>query len=79
MNRTQSDLEVMADCYSEMLEERELEYAQSLEDAAAENAFNTWADEAVTRYPHDDRHRDTPRSTHIIKLDWPITRGGDAA
>jgi hypothetical protein len=78
MNRTHNDLEVMADRYSEMLEEREFEYAQSLEDAAEENAFNAWADETVTRHDTDDRHRNTPRA-YIIKLDWPLTRGGDAA
>jgi hypothetical protein len=81
---TPFDLEVYADRYSEMLETRELEYQQSLEDAAEEIAFNEWADREAERLEleeEDDRHRDQPeRKTHVIKLDWPIVRGGgDAA
>jgi hypothetical protein len=76
------DLEVYADRYSEMLETRELEYQQSLEDAAEEIAFNEWADREAERLElEEDRHRDQPeRKTQVIKLDWPIVRGGgDAA
>jgi hypothetical protein len=74
------DLEVYADRYSEMLETRELEYQQSLEDAAAEIAFNEWADEQAERLEleeEDDRHRD--QRANITKLDWPAVRGGGAA
>jgi hypothetical protein len=65
MTATPFDLEVYADRYSEMLETQELEYQQSLEDAAEET----------------DRHRDQPeRNARILKLDWPIVHGGgDAA
>jgi hypothetical protein len=78
------DLEVYADRYSEMLEVQELEYQQSLEDAAEEIAFNDWADREAERLEleeEDDRHRDQPeRNAPIIKLDWPIVHGGgDAA
>jgi hypothetical protein len=78
------DLEVYADRYSEMLETRELEYQQSLEDAAEEIAFNEWADREAERLELEedqDRHRDQPeRKTQVIKFEWPIVRGGgDAA
>jgi hypothetical protein len=95
MTATPFDLEVYADRYSEMLETRELEYQLSLEDAAEETAFNDWADrEAELLEEEDDRHRDQPArpalldptpaprglGSQIIKLDWPIVRGGgDAA
>jgi hypothetical protein len=83
MTATPFDLEVYADRYSEMLETQELEYQQSLEDAAEETAFNDWADRETERLEleEDDRHRDQPaRPAHILKLDWPIVRGGgDAA
>jgi hypothetical protein len=66
-----------------MLETQELEYQQSLEDAAEEVAFNEWADRETERLEpeEEDRHRDQPaRPAQIIKLDWPIVRGGgDAA
>jgi hypothetical protein len=56
----------------------------SLEDAAEETAFNDWADREAERLELEedqDRHRDQlERPKHIIKLDWPIVRGGgDAA
>jgi hypothetical protein len=78
------DLEVYADRYSEMLETRELEYQQSLEDAAAETSFNEWADREAERLELEedqDRHRDQQeRNSHILKLDWPVVHGGgDAA
>jgi hypothetical protein len=81
---TPFDLEVYADRYSEMLETQELEYQQSLEDAAEETAFNDWADWETERLEPDeenDRHRDQlERSARILKLDWPIVHGGgDAA
>jgi hypothetical protein len=84
MTATPFDLEVYADRYSEMLETQELEYQQSLEDAAEETAFNDWADREAERLELEedqDRHRDQPeRKTQVIKLDWPIVRGGgDAA
>jgi hypothetical protein len=84
MTATPFDLEVYADRYSEMLETQELEYQQSLEDAAEETAFNDWADRETERLEleeEEDRHRDQPaRPAQIIKLDWPIVRGGgDAA
>jgi hypothetical protein len=84
MTATPFDLEVYADRYSEMLEIRELEYQQSLEDAAEEIAFNDWADREAERLEleeEDDRHRDQPApAANIVKLDWPIVRGGgDAA
>ena len=84
MTATPFDLEVYADRYSEMLETQELEYQQSLEDAAEETAFNDWADRETERLEledEQDRHRDQPtRATQILKLDWPIVRGGgDAA
>jgi hypothetical protein len=73
------DLEVYADRYSEMLETRELEYQQSLEDAAEETNFNDWADREAERLEleEDDRHRD--QRANITKLDWPAVRGGGAA
>jgi hypothetical protein len=74
------DLEMYADRYSEMLEVRELEYRQVLDDAAEETAFNDWADGQAERLEMDeenDRHRDQP--ANITKLDWPIVRGGGAA
>jgi hypothetical protein len=79
MTATPFDLEVYADRYSEMLETQELEYQQSLEDAAEETAFNDWADRETERLEleEDDRHRDQPaRPAYILKLDWPIVRGG---
>jgi hypothetical protein len=84
MTATPFDLEVYADRYSEMLETQELEYQQSLEDAAEETAFNDWADQETERLKleeEDDRHRDQlERNARILKLDWPIVRGGgDAA
>ena len=84
LTATPFDLEVYADRYSEMLETQELEYQQSLEDAAEETAFNDWADQETERLEledEQDRHRDQPaRSAQIIKLDWPIVHGGgDAA
>jgi hypothetical protein len=84
MTATPFDLEVYADRYSEVLETRELDYQQSLEDAAEETAFNEWADreaEHLELEEEQDRHRDQPaRPAQIIKLDWPIVRGGgDAA
>jgi hypothetical protein len=84
MTATPFDLEVYSDRYSEMLETRELEYQQSLEDAAEEIAFNEWADREAERLELEedqDRHRDQQeRNAHILKLDWPIVRGGgDAA
>jgi hypothetical protein len=83
MTATPFDLEVYADRYSEMLDTKELEYQQSLEDAAEETAFNDWADQEAERLEleEQDRHRDQPtRSARILKLDWPIVRGGgDAA
>ena len=83
MTATPFDLEVYADRYSEMLETQELEYQQSLEDAAEETAFNDWVDREAERLEleEQDRHRDQPtRSARILKLDWPIVRGGgDAA
>ena len=60
------DVEVYADRYSEMLEERELEYAQMLEDAAEFEAFNAWADAEVSRL-------EDARPTHILPL--PVLRG----
>jgi hypothetical protein len=56
----------------------------SLEDAAEEIAFNEWADREAERLELEedqDRHRDQPeRKTQVIKLEWPIVRGGgDAA
>jgi hypothetical protein len=56
----------------------------SLEDAAEEIAFNEWADREAERLEleeEDDRHRDQPApAANIVKLDWPIVRGGgDAA
>jgi hypothetical protein len=73
------DLEVYADRYSEMLETRELEYQQSLEDAAEETNFNDWADREAERLEleEDDRHRD--QRANITKLDWPAVRDGGAA
>ncbi len=55
MTATLFDLEVYADRYSEMLETQELEYQQSLEDAAEETAFNNWADRD-TEYCRDELH-----------------------
>jgi hypothetical protein len=73
------DLEVYADRYSEMLETREIEYRQSLEDASEETAFNDWADKEAERLEleEEDRHRD--QRANITKLDWPAVRGGGAA
>jgi hypothetical protein len=56
----------------------------SLEDAAEEVAFNEWADRETERLEFEDeqdRHRDQlERNARILKLDWPIVRGGgDAA
>ena len=56
----------------------------SLEDATEETNFNEWADQEAERLEleeEQDRHRDVPaRPAHILKLDWPIVRGGgDAA
>ena len=74
------DLEVYADRHAELLEEREAEHRQALEDASEETAFNDWADDQAERLEFDedsDRHRD--QSKHIIKMDWPAFPGGGAA
>jgi hypothetical protein len=74
------DLEVYADQHAEMLEELVDEHRQVLEDASEEEAFNTWADDQAERLEleeEDDRHRDQPEHpANILKLDWPIVRGG---
>jgi hypothetical protein len=74
------DLEVYADQYAELLEERQAEHRQALDDASEATAFNDWADREAERLEleeEQDRHRDQlERPKHIIKLDWPIVRGG---
>jgi hypothetical protein len=61
------DVEVYADQHEEILEELEQERAER-------EAWDAWADEEA------ERHRDDLDRSHIIKLEWPVQRGGgDAA
>jgi predicted transcriptional regulator len=68
------DLEVYADQYEELLAELKEEHDQALEDASEEEAFYEWADREAARLEENE-----VKPNHIIKLDWPIIRGGDAA
>lgn len=81
------DLEVYADRYEEILAELEEEHEQalldptaapdgpgSLKDASEEEAFYEWADREAARFEDSEG-----KPSHIIKLDWPVIRGGDAA
>jgi hypothetical protein len=68
------DLEVYADEHTEWLEEIRAEQHQALEDEAEHLAWAAWADREAERLEDASEKR-----RHIIKLEWPISRGGDVA